>query len=152
MTTTSTDAALIRCQSCNAINRVPVKRLRENPLCGNCKTLLDYPMKPVQATASTFEREVSSWPEAVLVLFRSMECDDCKVAESVMEDVAFLRTGRLKVIKIDAGAEPSIALPYSVVALPTFILLRNGMQIARLDGIPREKIELHQWIEQNLNR
>jgi len=43
MTTTSIDAALIRCQSCSAINRVRVKRLRENPLCGKCKNLLDYP-------------------------------------------------------------------------------------------------------------
>lgn len=152
MTTTSADAALILCQSCSAINRVPVKRLRENPLCGNCKNLLDYPMKALKATAATYEKEVSSWPESVLVLFSSKaSCADCRIAEAVMDDVAFLRTGRLKVLKVDVEADPSLALPYSVVATPTFIMLRNGMQVARLDGIPREKTELHHWIELHLN-
>jgi thioredoxin 2 len=152
MTTASIDSALIRCQSCRAINRVPVKRLRENPLCGKCKNLLDYPMKAVQATAATFEQEVSSWPESVLVLYRSQDCPDCKLAEAVMDDVAFLRAGRLKVLKVDAGNEPALARSHAIVFTPTFLMLRNGMQIARLDGIPREKSELHQWIEMQLNK
>jgi len=152
MTTTSVDTALIRCQSCSAINRVPVRRLRENPLCGKCRNLLDYPMKTVQATAATFEQEVSAWPESVLVLFRTQDCPDCKMAEAVMDDIALLRAGRLKVLKIDAENEPSLARSHSVAFTPTFIMLRNGMQIARLDGVPREKAELHQWVELQLNK
>jgi thioredoxin 2 len=152
MTTTSIDAALIRCQTCGAINRVPVRRLRENPLCGKCKGLLDYPMKTVQATTATFEQEVASWPEAVLVLFRAQDCPDCRMAESVMDDVAFLRTGRLKVLAVDAETEQTLARNYAVGPLPTFILLRGGAPIARLEGVPLDKAELHQWVELHLNK
>jgi thioredoxin 2 len=152
MTTSSVDAALIRCQTCGAINRVPFRRLRENPLCGKCKGLLDYPMKTVQATTANLEQELSLWPEAVLVLFRAQDCPDCRMAESVMDDVAFIRTGRLKVLTVDAAAEPELARKYAISSLPTFLLLRGGAQVARLEGVPLDKAELYPWIELNLNK
>jgi thioredoxin 2 len=152
MNTTIIDAALIRCQSCTAINRVPVKRLKHNPLCGKCKALLDFPMKPVDATASTLDSELATWPETVLVAFWSKECSASKTADAVMSDIAFLRAGRLKVIKVDFDAEPSLALLHSISATPSFIMLRNRVQIARLDGIPKDKVELIQWVETYLNQ
>jgi len=150
MTTKTVDAALIRCGSCSAINRVPVKRLKENPICGKCKKLLDFPMGPVSATPDTLDRELSTWPETVLVEFTSKTCASCKAVDPAIEDIAFLRTGRLKVLRIDTDAHPSLATAHSVRTTPTFLVLRNTAQLARLDGIPREKSELLQWIEQYL--
>jgi thioredoxin 2 len=34
------DRAIIRCSSCGTKNRVPKGRLKDNPLCGKCKTIL----------------------------------------------------------------------------------------------------------------
>lgn len=34
------DSAIIRCSSCGTKNRVPKGRLKDNPLCGKCKTIL----------------------------------------------------------------------------------------------------------------
>jgi thioredoxin 2 len=150
MTTKQTEAAIILCSTCGAVNRVPVRRLKENPLCGKCKGLLDFPMSAIKVSAATFEKETSSWPEAVLVFFWTKGCDACRAAETVVDDIAFLRAGRVKVLKTDIEAEPALAERYSVRSTPVFLVLRNRYPVARLDGAPREKIELLQWIEQRI--
>jgi len=71
------------------------------------------------------------------VLVLGKDCPDCRMAEAVMDDVAFVRTGRLKVLTIDAD-RAVLAGPIPIVSTPTCIMLRNGMQIARLDGVPDE--------------
>jgi thioredoxin 2 len=150
MTTKPADAALIRCGSCEAINRVPVKRLKENPICGKCKRLLDFPMGPV-AAAGDLETEFLLWPETVLVEFTGRDCAPCRSVAPAVEDIAFLRAGRLKVLRIDITAQPALTAAHSVRTTPTFLLFRNSTQIARLDGVPRDKSELLDWIEQHLS-
>ncbi len=150
MTTPRTEAALVRCAGCGAVNRVPVKRLKENPLCGKCRNLLDFPVSGVKATAETFDRELTTWPETVLAFFRAPDCPDCGLVESVLDDIAFLRAGLIKVLKIDLATEPSLALLYSVRTAPVLLVFRNRARIARLDGAPRDKRELMPWIEQHI--
>ena len=150
MTTKQTESAIILCSACGAVNRVPAKRLKENPLCGKCKALLDFPMSALKVTAATFEKETAAWPEAVLVYFWAKGCDACRMVESVVDDIAFLRAGRIKVLKTDIASEPALAERFSVRSTPVFLVLRNCFPIARLDGAPREKIELLQWIEQHI--
>ena len=152
MTTPAVDAALIRCGSCEAVNRVPVKRLKENPICGKCKRLLDFPMGPLNVSADTFDRELATWPETVVVEFLRKTCSICRTIDPAVEDIAFLRAGRLKVLRIDIDAEPALSLRYGIVTAPTFLVFKNTAQAARLDGVPREKSELLQWIEQHLSR
>ena len=65
-----------------------------------------------------------------------------------MNDLASWRAGRLKVVRVDVDAEPDLAKRFTVKATPTFILFKNGAQIARMDGAPKEKLELVQWIDQ----
>jgi thioredoxin 2 len=70
------------------------------------------------------------------------------VVEPVVGDIAAWRAGRLKVVKVDVDAEPDLAKRFMVKATPTFIVFKNGTQIARMDGAPKEKVELVQWIDQ----
>jgi thioredoxin 2 len=145
------DAVILRCAKCGAMNRVPVKRLTQNPLCGKCKALLDFPLKPVTVTSATFEKEMSEWPEALLIMFCSARNDDCKDVAPAVEDIAFFRAGRFKVLKLDIDADPGIALLYAVHITPTLIAFRNGRQLGRLEGAPRESSELTQWIKRTLS-
>ncbi len=133
------------------MNRVPVKRLGQNPICGNCKALLDFPLKPVTVTSSTFEQEMASWPEALLVMFCSRASADCKDINPVVDDLAFIRGGRLKVLKIDVDADPSAAALYEVHITPTLLAFRGGQKLGRLEGTPKERSELDLWIRQALS-
>ena len=139
---------LIRCGSCRTLNRVPGDKLSSNPVCGQCKTPLDFPRFPINGTAAGFQHDVYEWPEYVLVEFWAKWCGYCRVIEPVVNDLANWRAGRLKVIRVDVDAEPSLGKQFTVKATPTFILFKNGRQVARMDGAPKEKIQLVQWLDQ----
>jgi thioredoxin 2 len=140
------DPALLRCTSCNALNRVPAKRLSQNPICGKCKALLDFPFQTVNTTTTSLEQELSSWFETALVVFWDKQSTLFKTIDPTIADIAFSRAGKLKVLKVNVDAEPELASRYSVQALPTFIAFRNSRQLGRMDGTPRESAELVQWV------
>lgn len=146
----SDSSVLIRCGSCRTLNRVPLEKLKSRPVCGQCKTLLEFPRAPVNATAATFEREIFDWPEFVLLEFWAKWCGFCRMVEPVVSDLASWNAGRLKVVRVDVDAEPGLAKRFMVKATPTFVVYKNGTQIARMDGAPKEKIELVQWVDQIL--
>jgi thioredoxin 2 len=139
---------IIRCKACRTLNRVPYEKLSGHPVCGHCKTPLDFPRTPVTATAATFEREIFDWPEYVLLEFWAKWCGYCRMVEPVINDLASWRAGRLKVVRVDIDAEPDLARRFTVKATPTFIVFKNGTQIARMDGAPKEKLDLVQWLDQ----
>jgi thioredoxin 2 len=145
------DTALLRCMSCKALNRVPVKKLTQNPLCGKCKALLDFPFQAVTATAASFDQELASWLETVLVVFWAKGNDLWKKIEPAVADIAFAQAGRLKVIKVDLDAEPGLALLFSIQTAPTFLTFRDSKQLGRLDGTPREAFELAQWVQASMS-
>lgn len=146
----SNDSVMLRCPSCRTLNRVQAEKLKERPLCGQCKTPLTFPAKPVTATAATFEREVFDWPEAVLVEFWAKWCGYCRMVEPVVNDLAAWRAGTLKVVRVDVDEEQALAKQFNVRATPTFVLYRGGRQLARMDGAPKEKLELVQWVDRFL--
>ena len=141
------DSALLRCKTCNALNRVPAKRLSQNPICGKCKALLDFPFQAMNATAASFDQELSSWFETALIVFWDKQSALFKTIAPAVADIAFSRAGKLKVLKVDVDAEPGLALLFSVQVSPTFIAFRNSRQLGRMDGTPRESAELVQWVE-----
>ena len=54
----------------------------------------------------------------------------------------------MKVVRVDVDADPALASRFTVKATPTFILYRNGRQLARMDGAPQQQSELERWIDQ----
>lgn len=138
---------LLRCAACNAVNRVPADKLAAHPHCGQCKAILTYPNAPITATVTTFDREISSWPGFVLVEFWATWCGFCQMIEPVVNDMARWKAGRLKVLKIEVDKEQALSNRFTVRATPTFLFYRNGQEIGRMDGAPKEKIEFVQWVE-----
>jgi thioredoxin 2 len=146
----SSGSVILPCQSCRTLNRVPADKLANHPRCGRCKSPLSFPSGPVNATAASFDREANDWQELLLVEFWSMTCGYCRMVEPVVRDLAAWRAGRVKVLLVDIQAELPLAQRFGVMATPTFILFRKGQQIARIDGAPKEKIDLLRWVDQYL--
>jgi thioredoxin 2 len=143
----SNGSVLIRCGSCRTLNRVPVEKRTAHPVCGQCRAPLGFPSAPINVTAESYDRQVRDWPEFLLAEFWAKWCGYCRKIEPVVNALAANRAGRLKVIKVDVDAEQVLASRFAVKATPTFILYRNGAQIARLDGAPAQNSELEHWLD-----
>ncbi|NTW65924.1 MAG: hypothetical protein HGB21_06375 [Nitrospirae bacterium] len=129
------------------MNRVPPDRIGSGPRCGNCKNIIEVPREPVQGKAASFDRDVSYWPETLLVMFWSSWCLYCKIYDPYVTDLARENACQLKVLKVDIEAEAYLAQRLQVTKTPTFLVYKNGVFAVRMDGAPKEKGEFVTWID-----
>ena len=139
------NAVLLRCRSCRAVNRVPVARLGEGPVCGRCKAHLEFPKAPVEGTAANFNAEVLDQPGAVLVFFWAPWCVYCRGLMPQVEDLARRLPGRLKVVMVNTEKETLLAGRFDVMSVPRLTLYRGGRKLNELNGAVSAG-QLDQWI------
>jgi thioredoxin 2 len=139
-------AYILRCQSCQTLNRVPREKAAEHPVCGSCKAALKFPSTTVTVRSVDFDREVLSWPGRVLVEFFDQFCLHCQKLDPEIELLAERMQGKLKIVKVDMQRDQLLSLRYGVTGTPTFIIFRDSQQRARIDGSPGGITELEQWV------
>ena len=92
-------------------------------------------------TAATFTAEVLEADRPVLVDFTAAWCPPCRAMKPVLEGLAADRDD-LRVVQVDVDADPATAAAYEVLSMPTFVLIRDGREAARLVGArPRRRLE-----------
>lgn len=89
---------------------------------------------PVTITDSNFDTEVRSYDGLVMVDFWAEWCPPCRAAGPVVEEIAGLHEGRLKVGKLDVDAAPKTAGEFSVMSIPTMIIFHKGEIVRRIVG------------------
>lgn len=147
----SESIVLLRCGSCDTVNRIPASKLRAHPKCGRCSSLLDFPERPVEVTASGFDREVLDHPGVVLLFFWAPWCAHCRAMLSLMEEVAREKAGMIKVAMINSEKETTLAKRFAVMSVPKSVLYRYGKKIDEINGEMR-KDQLETWIGYSLGR
>jgi thioredoxin 1 len=78
--------------------------------------------------------EVLSGELPVLVEFWATWCGPCKAVAPLLDELAAERAGRLVVAKVDVDAEPQLAGRFSVMSIPTMLVMVGGQEAARLVG------------------
>eukprot|EP00252_Welwitschia_mirabilis_P014960 TRINITY_DN3304_c0_g1_i2.p1 TRINITY_DN3304_c0_g1~~TRINITY_DN3304_c0_g1_i2.p1 ORF type:complete len:171 (-),score=28.79 TRINITY_DN3304_c0_g1_i2:338-850(-) len=92
----------------------------------------------------TFDEMLKSSEHPVLVDFYATWCGPCQLMVPILEEVGHRLKDKIRVVKIDTEKYPAIASRYSVQALPTFILFKNGQPFDRLEGaIPADQLTQH---------
>jgi thioredoxin 1 len=89
----------------------------------------------------TFDNEVLTASEPVLVDFSAVWCGPCKMLDPIVEDLANEWSGKVKVVKLDVDHAPGIAMKYQVLGVPTLMLFVDGETRERITGFqPKDRI------------
>jgi thioredoxin 1 len=93
-------------------------------------------------TAATFDAEVLRSEKPVIVDFWAPWCGPCRAVEPVVYQIATMRKGAYKVVKLNIDEAPDIAQRYDIKSIPLVALFRNGrMERAALGAKPRPQLE-----------
>ena len=95
----------------------------------------------INVTEDTFQEEVISSTYPVLVDFSVVWCGPCKMLDPVVKQLAVEWDGKVKVVKIDADANPNILMKYGVLGIPTLLFFKGGEIQERITGyLPKDKL------------
>lgn len=87
----------------------------------------------------------------VLVDFFAPWCGPCKAMTPLLEEIEPQFSRRVDFVKtnLDADSDGRLGAELGIKALPTFILFKDGAQIARKVG-QQSKADLSAWLNENL--
>ena len=137
-----TDSARLHvaCAHCGAVNRVPVVRLGEDPVCGKCGQAL-LAGKPIQLTEANFDAFTAQTELPVLIDFWAPWCGPCVAMAPEFERAALELKGKVIFAKVNGDENPALSERFGVRAIPTLLRVEGGKEVKRHAGaVPASKI------------
>lgn len=77
-------------------------------------------------------------PGLVLLDFWQLSCAPCRALEPRLERFARRHPGEFTGYRIDVDTDQDTPAAFDVRSIPTLVLLRDGREVARLDGLIRD--------------
>ena len=88
----------------------------------------------VVVTDATFESDVINSETPVLVDFWAEWCGPCKMIAPILDEISTEMEGQIVIGKLDVDANPSTAMSYGVMSIPTLLLFKGGEPVERIVG------------------
>ena len=124
--------ALIPCPACNGLNRIPSERLGDAPRCGRCKSPV-LPAAPITLGQASFAAQLKG-DLPLLVDVLADWCGPCKAFAPTFAQAAAQLQGRCRLGKLDSEANPQLSAQLGIRSIPSLILFRGGVEVARQSG------------------
>ena len=88
----------------------------------------------VQVTDGTFKADVLDSDVPVLVDFWAPWCGPCRMVAPVVEEIADLYAGQVKVVKLNTDENPNTASQYGIRSIPTLMFFKGGQRVDMVVG------------------
>ena len=90
-------------------------------------------MAVITVTKENFEAEVLRCPNTVLLDFWATWCGPCRMVAPIVEEIAEENPG-ITVGKINVDEQMELAVQFSIVSIPTLVVMKNGQMVNKSIG------------------
>ncbi len=104
----------------------------------------------IVGTDANFQKEVLESPIPVLVDFWAPWCGPCRMVGPVVEKMADLYEGKMKVVKLNTDENMQTASQYGIMSIPTLGIFQGGKLVDGVVGAVPEKM-LRTKLEEHLS-
>ena len=97
-------------------------------------------MSAININKNNFHNEVMNSDKPVLLDFWAPWCAPCRMVVPVIEEIAGERPD-IRVGKINVDEQPELASEFSIMSIPTLVVMKNGKIVTKVSGArPKKEI------------
>ena len=90
-------------------------------------------MTAININKNNFQNEVMNSDKTVLLYFWAPWCAPCRMVVPIIEEIAGERPD-IKVGKINVDEQPELASEFSIMSIPTLVVMKNGKIVQQVSG------------------
>ena len=87
----------------------------------------------ITVTTNNFENDVLHADKPVLLDFWAPWCAPCRMVVPIIEEIAGERPD-IRVGKINVDEQPELASEFSIMSIPTLVVMKNGKIVQQVSG------------------
>jgi len=129
----SNEKIISPCPMCQKSIQLPLGRVQDGPTCPQCRVAI-FPQTPIDLGDEHFFNFVSRTPLPVLVDVWAPWCGPCRQFAPTLERFAHEMEAKMLVVKVDSDQAPRVAGQLQIRSIPTLIVFRGGVEVARQSG------------------
>ncbi len=95
----------------------------------------------IHVTDANFQQEVLDSALPVVVDFSATWCGPCKQLKPIVEELATLYEGKVKIAHVDVDEARQAAMKYGVMSVPTVLYIKGGqVRDSQIGVLAKEKM------------
>ena len=91
-------------------------------------------MSAININKNNFQNEIMDSGKTVLLDFWAPWCAPCRMVVPIMEEIASERPD-IKVGKINVDEQSELASEFSIMSIPTLVVMKNGKIVQQVSGV-----------------
>ena len=95
-------------------------------------------MTAININKNNFQNEIMDSEKTVLLDFWASWCAPCRMVVPIIEEIAGERPD-IKVGKINVDEQPELASEFSIMSIPTLVVMKNGKIVQQVSGARPKK-------------